>query len=157
MATRVQSELTRLETEERSLQEQLRSLARQQAPLERVTDDATTFIRNWSVVAELLDAATDEERMQLLRHYVEVVELHADVPEGRTGTYAMRIFTEVRSDQGFEWAEITPEPPGGGIAGTETTIGDVAPKDGTADSLTDSRLVCISDGKAPRLGLEPRT
>lgn len=146
----VQSELTRLETEERSLQQQLRSLARRQAPLERITDDATTFIRNWSDVAELLDSATDEERMQLLRHYVEVVELHADDPEGRTGTYAMRLFPEVRPDQGFEWAEITPEPPGGGSAGPETTNGDAAPKDGTADSLTDSRLVCISDGKAPR-------
>lgn len=146
----VQSELTRLETEERSLQQQLRSLTRQQEPLERITDDATTFIKNWSDVAELLDAATDEERMQLLRHYVEVVELHADDPEGKTGTYAMRLFPEVRPEQGFEWPEVTSEPPGGGSAGPETTNGDAIPQDGIAESLTDSRLVCISDGKAPQ-------
>jgi site-specific DNA recombinase len=133
------------------LERQLRTLARRQEPLERITDDATTFVRNWSDVAELLDAATDEERLQLLRHYVEVVELHADDTEGRTGTYAMRLFPEVRPDHGFEWAEVTPEPSAGGSAGPETTNGDATPKGGTADSLTDSRLVCISDGKARRV------
>ena len=62
----------------------------------------------------------------------------------------MRLFPEVRPDQGFEWAEVTPEPPGGdGSAGPVMTNGDATPKEGTADSLTDSRLVCISDGKAP--------
>lgn len=146
----VQSELSRLETEERSLERQLKAVARRQEPLERITDDATIFIHNWGDVAELLDAATDEERTQLLRHYVEVVELHADDPEGRTGTYALRLFPEVRPDQGFEWPEDVPEPPGDGSAGLETTNGDAIPKDGTAVSLTDSRLVCISDGKAPR-------
>ncbi len=153
----VQSELSRLETEDRSLERQLKELARRQEPLERITDDAAIFIRNWGDVAELLDAATDEERMHLLRHYVEVVELHADDPEGRTGTYALRLFPEVRPDQGFEWPEELPEPPDGGSAGLETTNGDATPKDGTAASLTDSRLVCISDGKAPPVGLEPTT
>lgn len=41
---------------------QLRELAKRQGLLERITDDAMTFIRNWGDVAELLDAATDEER-----------------------------------------------------------------------------------------------
>ncbi len=153
----VQSELSRLESEDRSLVRQLKELARRQEPLERITDDAAIFIRNWGDVAELLDAATEEERMHLLRHYVEVVELHAEDPEGRTGTYALRLFPEVRPDQGFEWPEDLPEPPDGGSAGPETTNGDATPQDSTAASLTDSRLVCISDGKAPRLGLEPKT
>ena len=34
---------------------------------------------------------------------------------------------------------------------------DATPQDGTADPLTENRLVCIIEDKAPRLGLEPRT
>lgn len=154
----VQAELTRLESEERGLQKQLRDLGRRQEPLLRITEDAKTFIRSWGDVGELLDAATEEERMLLLRHYVEVVELHATDAKGRTGTYALRLFPEVRPDRGFDWDDSVPEPqPDDGTLDAETTNGDAVQEEGTAVSLTDSRLVCISDGKAPRLGLEPRT
>jgi site-specific DNA recombinase len=154
----VQSELSRLETEERGLHKQLRELAKRQEPLSRITDDAKAFIRNWGDVGELLDSATEEERMLLIRHYVEVVELHAADPKGRTGTYAMRLFPEIRPDRGFDWGEKDADnPPNGGSHCPETTNGDPVDQDGTAESLTDSRLVCISDGKAPPVGLEPTT
>ena len=65
--------------------------------------------------------------------------------------YGLRAYA---GEQGVEWPEELPEPPDGGSAGLEATNGDATPQDGTAASLTDSRLVCISDGKAPRLGLE---
>lgn len=35
------------------------------------------FVRTWEDVGELLDAATHEERLKILRHYVEVIELHS--------------------------------------------------------------------------------
>ncbi|MFO1003804.1 MAG: hypothetical protein U0936_26030 [Planctomycetaceae bacterium] len=50
-------------------------------------------------------AATPEERLELLRHYVEVIELHSDDPKGKTGTYAMRLFPEVRPDRGFDFVD----------------------------------------------------
>lgn len=154
----VRDELTRLEAEDRSLNRQLRELAKRQEPLDRITDDAQGFIRNWTDVGELLDAATEEEQTQLVRHYVEVIELHSSDAKGETGTYAMRLFPEIRPDRGFGWGEDDPSvPPDDGTPSHETTNGDTANEDSTAASLTDSRLVCISDGKAPRVGLEPTT
>ena len=154
----VQSELARLEREDRDLTKRLAELERRQRPLERVTDDAKSFIRNWGDIGELLDAATDEERLQLIRHYVEVVELHATDAKGRAGTYAMRLFPEVRPDHGLDWGTDWPEPgPDDGKPSPETTNGDAIPKDAVPAALTDSRLVCISDEKAPPPGLEPGT
>jgi hypothetical protein len=148
----VQAELTRLEAEDSGLTRQLRELAKRQEPLSRITDDAKAFIQNWADVGELLDVATEEEKTQLIRHYVEVVELHAADAKGETGTYAMRLFPEIRPDRGFDWGETSPEtPPDDGSPIHETTNGDDFSKEATAASLTDSRLVCISDGKAPRV------
>lgn len=147
----VQSELSRLEEEERGILKQLRELGRRQEPLSRITEDAKAFIRSWGDVGELLDAATDEERMHLVRHYVEVVELHPSDPKGKSGTYAMRLFPEIRPDRGFDWGDEGPNgPPDDGSHGPETTNGDAASEDGTAESLTDSGLACISGQKAPR-------
>ena len=41
--------------------------------------------------------------MQLLQHYIEVVELGAIDRQTRTGTYAMQLFPEVRPDRGFDF------------------------------------------------------
>jgi site-specific DNA recombinase len=147
----VQDELGRLEKEQKEIGRQISLIEKQQEPLNRLSDDAKNFIQNWTDMGELLDAATDEERTLVIRHYVEVLELHAT--DAKSGTYALRLFPEVRPDRGFDWTDNGPETP----EGPENTNGGTAPEDDTADSLTDSRLVCISDGKAPRLGLEPRT
>ena len=53
--------------------------------------------------------------------------------------------------------EEPPQVPDDGSPVPETTNGDATPEDGDPALLTDSRLVCITDEKAPRLGLEPRT
>ena len=99
----VQAELERLEAEEGQLKQSLTELARRQAPVERVSDDARSFLESWQDIGDLLDAATPEERMQILQHYIEVVELGAIDPDTRTGTYAMRLFPEVRPDHGFDF------------------------------------------------------
>lgn len=154
----VQSELIRLEQEEREIRRQLATLEKRQAPMERISEDAKAFVRTWEDVGELLDAATHDERLQILRHYVEVIELHSTDPKGRSGTYALRLFPEVRPDRGFDWSdEEPPHGPDDGSPVPEMTNGDATPEDGDPALLTDSRLVCITDEKAPRLGLEPRT
>src|SRR5262245_35792876 len=71
----VQAELERLEAEEDQLKRTLTDLATRQAPVERVSDDARSFLESWQDIGELLEAATPEERLQLLQHYIEVVEL----------------------------------------------------------------------------------
>lgn len=74
-----------------------------------------------------------------------------DLPKVALSNYAMRLFPEVRPDWFVGWSEqyldelIYHE-----MRSPETTNGDAAPEGGTAAVLTDSRLVCISDGKAPR-------
>ena len=107
---------------------------------------------------ELLDAANEEERTQIIWHCIEVIELHASDTKGETGTYAMRLFPEVRPDWFVGWCEQYPdELIYHEMRSPETTNSDAAPEGGTAAVLTDSRLVCISDGKAPPVGLEPTT
>lgn len=152
----VQDELRRLESEEADIRRRLAQIAKRREPMERISDDAKAFVRTWGDVGELLDAATHEERLLILRHYIEVIELHETDPKNKTGTYAMRLFPEVRPDRGFDWAD--DEPPVGpddGSHGLETTNGAATAEDDDPGSLTDSDLVCITDGKAPRHGLEP--
>ena len=154
----VQGELTRLETEDRELDRRLGQLAKRQKPLNQITEDARMFIQNWAEVDELLDAANEEEKTQIIRHYVEVIELHASDTKGETGTYAMRLFPEVRPDWYVGWGEqYRDELIYHDARSPETENGDATAQDGTAASLTESRLVCISDGKAPPVGLEPTT
>ena len=63
----------------------------------------------------------------------------------------MRLFPEVRPDRGFNFSD--EEPPQGSddrSSYPEMTNGDATHEDGDPAVLTDSRLVCITDEKAPR-------
>jgi site-specific DNA recombinase len=146
----VQTELSRLEDEERRIRKELSLVEKRQEPMTRISEDAKAFIRTWEDVGELLDNATQDERLLILRHYVEVIELHCTDAKGKSGTYAMRLFPEVRPDRGFGLGE---EPadfgPDDGSPCPETTNG-VVPGEDDSDVLTDSRLVRVIDQKAPR-------
>ncbi len=117
----VQAELERLEEEEGQIKKNLSDIARRQAPVERVSDDARSFLETWQDIGELLASATPEERMQILQHYIEVVELGQIDPETRTGSYAMRLFPEVRPDRGFDFGRDSG--PDDSTPGPETTNG----------------------------------
>ena len=41
--------------------------------------------------------------MQILQHYIKVIELELIDPQTRTGSYAIRLFPEVRPDRGFDF------------------------------------------------------
>ena len=99
----VRDELERLEAEERRLVATLAQIAKRQAPVERIGRDAQAFLETWQDVGELLAAATTEERLQILQHYIEVIELGNIDRETRTGTYALRLLPEVRPDRGFDF------------------------------------------------------
>src|SRR5206468_4042102 len=66
------------------------------APLAAAVQRAREFVAGWAAVAELLDAAEPDEARLLVQHFVEVVELAHESADGRTGTYALRLFPEVR-------------------------------------------------------------
>ena len=117
-----ESELERLEEEEGQIKTNLVDLAKRQAPVERVSDDARSFLETWQDIGELLEAAMPEERLQLLQHYIEVVELGTIDPETRTGSYAMRLFPEVRPDRGFDFGG--DNGPDDGSSGPEMANGD---------------------------------
>ena len=156
----IQDELNRLEHEDNDIQKRLTGIEQRREPMKRISEDAKAFVRTWDDVGELLEAATHEEQQQLLHHYVEVIELHAYDKKGKKGTYAMRLFPEVRPDRNFEWQEAVPiigSIDAGSDAqesGAETKNG-AADDDDNSDSLSDSDPVCITDQKAPRGGLDP--
>ncbi len=138
----VQGELERWEQEKAALEGQL-AVLRQQAPVERITDDARKFVETWEDIAEVIAAATDEERRELLQHYIEVIELRTTDPKARTGTYALRLFPEVRPDRTFEWDESD------AIPGPQMANGDDTPQDGIAVLTQDARAVRTTSGKLP--------
>ena len=119
----VQAELERLEAEEGQLKNNLSDIAKRQPPVERVSDDARSFLESWQDIGELLVSATPEERLQILEHYIEVVELGHIDQETRTGSYTMRLFPEVRPDRGFDFGG--DNGPDGSTPGSETTNGAV--------------------------------
>ena len=82
-----------------------------------------SFLETWQDVGELLASATPEEQMQILQHYIEVVELGPIDPETRTGSYAMRLFPEVRPHRGFDFGGNSG--PDDASSGPETTNGAV--------------------------------
>lgn len=144
----VQDELERLESEATDLKHQLKDLSQQQAPVEQITDQARSFVKNWEDIGELIDAATAEECRELLQHYIEVIELHSTDPKGRTGTYALRLFPEVRPDRDFAWndndpSEFLQQP------ALATKNGDGAQEDAIAVLTSDDVLFERSSGKLP--------
>jgi site-specific DNA recombinase len=153
----VQAELERLETEEGHLKQSLADIATRQAPIERVSDDARSFLETWQDVGELLVAATPGERLQILQHYIEVVEIGSIDRETRTGTYAMRLFPEVRPDRGFDFGGEKDRGPDDGTPGPETSSGVVVPGGGGPAVLTEDGFVRTTVQKAPRVGFEPTT
>jgi len=98
----VESELRQLEKEDKSLDQQLAQIENDQQPAQRISEDAKIFIESWEDVGEILDAATPDEQSQILRHYIEVLELQPS-DDGKTGTYVLKLFPEVRPDRGFDW------------------------------------------------------
>jgi hypothetical protein len=114
--------LERLEAEEEQVKKNLADIAKRQAPVERVSDDARSFLETWQDIGELLRSATPEERMQILQHYIEVIELGLIDRDTRTGSYAMRLFPEVRPDRGFDFG--SDNGPDDGSPAPETTNGD---------------------------------
>ncbi len=133
----VQAELERLETEEGQLKSNLSGIAKRQAPVERVNDDARTFLESWQDIGELLESATPQERLQILQHYIEVVELGMIDSATRTGSYAMRLFPEVRPDRGFDFGG--DNGPDDSNPGPETTNGAIpASENGSA---------CVNPGR----------
>lgn len=125
----VRSELERLESEEGQIRQSLVEIGKRQAPVARVGEDAKAFLDTWQDIGELLESATPEEQMQILQHYIEVIELGAIDPDSKTGTYAMRLFPEVRPDRGFDFdADDCPDEPS---PGPEMANGD-ATKNGCA-------------------------
>ncbi len=148
----VESELRRLESEDRQLDDRIKELRSGQEPMDRLSRDARSFLASWEDVGDVLDAATDEERGIILRHYIDVLEIKPDDAKGETGTYRLKLFPEVRPDRGFGDQGAAPEPTPPDLP---TKNGDGTPVGDVPDSLTDSGSVCITDRKAPRGGLNP--
>src|SRR5438034_648900 len=73
----VQEELAGLGDEKTQLEERLDQLTQCRAPVDATTEAARQFIESWQRVADLLAEATDEEKITLVQHLVEVVELRS--------------------------------------------------------------------------------
>ena len=82
----MQAELEGLVAEELGLKGTLKAIAKRQAPVERIGRDTQAFLETWQDVGELLEAATPEERHQILQHYIEVIELGTETTNGAIAT-----------------------------------------------------------------------
>ena len=143
MDVSVKDELVKLEEEKRQLRDRLRDHAEQATPkTAAATAAAKRFIDTWSSMGELLKQATPEEQRTILQHYIEVVEITFDDPVGKIGKYVLRLFPEVRP------LDATP---------SRNENGTPIPGGDGGSVLTEDRIVCQSESKAPRQGLEPWT
>jgi hypothetical protein len=134
----IRDELTRLEHEKRELQDRLEELQEQKIPLDQVMALAKKFIENWPGVGDLLKEATGDEQRIIIEQHVEVIQLTPTAPDGKSGTYILRLFPEAKPNR---------DSGNGPSVQPQRTNGD--PK------LTESPLVREVDEKAPRQGLEP--
>jgi DNA invertase Pin-like site-specific DNA recombinase len=130
----IKDELTRLEREKGELQARLEELQQQKTPVDQILTLAKTFIENWPGVGELIREATGDERRGILEQYVEVVQMTPTGPDGKSGTYALRLFPEATPDRDTH----------GGVEPGENHRANDDPV------LTESSLVRKVDEKAPR-------
>lgn len=135
----IKDELTRLEEEKHELETRLDELLRQKTPLDQVMILAKKLIQSWEGVGELLQQATGDERRIIIEQHVEVIQLTPTSPDGKSGTYVLRLFPEA-----------TPER----VTGDDASL--TPPESANGDPvLTESPLVREVGEKAPRQGLEP--
>ena len=133
----IKDELGQLEKEKSELETQVKELQTRRLPLDAVTAQARSFIENWKGLGDLFEAATTDEKADILKHYVEVVELKPVAEDGKSGQYWLRLFPE---------------------AAAPKRLDKFQPNRSNDDpALTESPLVREVDEKAPPLGLEPRT
>jgi len=95
----IRDELARLEHEKRELQDRLEELQEQKTPLDQVMALAKKFIENWPGVGDLLKEATGEEQRIIIEQYVEVIQRTPTAPDGKSGTYVLRLFPEATPDR----------------------------------------------------------
>ena len=99
---------------------------------------------------------TDEEKKQILQHYVEVIEFRETDADGKVGVYALQLFPEVRHyfnpDDGDNVGDSArlpgpPTPPRTPQAANVATL----PKEGNTAPLTaEDAVVCTGVELAPR-------
>lgn len=116
-------------------------MSKRKDPLDQISSQARQFVETWKNVGQLLDQADAEEQRLILQHYVEVIELRATDSKGKIGTYALRLFPEVRP---FTCREDESKKAEGPAAHSPR---------GGSPLLTDDGQVLETVGKAPRGGL----
>lgn len=134
----VGEELTALEQERKLYEARLEQLRERAVPLDQTASLAKNFIKNWSGLGELLAAADGDQKHAIVRHFVEVIELHSNDPSGKEGTYLLRLFPEAQL---------------AGNAGVKTA----RQNENGGSVLTEPPLVRQVDDSAPPVGLEPTT
>jgi len=95
----IRDELAALEQEKRELQRRLDELQEQKTPLDQVMALAKKFIENWPGVGDLLKQATGDEQRVIIEQHVEVIQLTPTAPDGKSGTYVLRLFPEATPDR----------------------------------------------------------
>jgi hypothetical protein len=137
----VQDELARLEQERRELHDRSEGLHQQKMPLDQVMTLAKKFIENWPGVGDLLKEATGDEQRIIIEQHVDVIQLTPTTPDGKSGTYVLRLFPAATPDRDAGNDTLP--------AQTERANGDPV--------LTESPPVREVSETAPPVGLEPTT
>lgn len=92
----IKDRLAHLEAEDKSLTAELDRVSGLRQPLAAKSDAAAAFLSTWAGVGNLLGEVSDEEKQEILRHYVEVVEFRKTDDGGKVGVYAIQLLPEVR-------------------------------------------------------------
>lgn len=143
--------LARLEAEDKSLSAELERVVGLQQPLTAKTDAAAAFLSTWAGVGNLLGEVSDEEKQQILQHYVEVIEFRKTDDGGKAGVYAIQLFPEVRQyfDPGDADGDVPASCP---PRSPKTPSGATSPEEGGPAALTSKDAsVCRSVCLAPRV------
>jgi uncharacterized protein (UPF0335 family) len=90
----VRDEMERLSGEKAQLQTRIEELAERSRPAEALSDAGKKSIESWGTIGELLDDADPAEQRQILRQYIEWVELRSEGKREKVGTYRLRLFAE---------------------------------------------------------------
>lgn len=90
----VRDEMEKLSGEKTQLQTLIEELAERSRPAEALSDAGKKFIESWGTIGALLDGAEPAEQRQILRQYIEWVELRSKGKREKVGTYRLRLFAE---------------------------------------------------------------
>ena len=106
----VRDEMEKLSGEKAQLQMRIEDLSERSRPAEALSNAGKKFVESWGTIGELLEDADPAEQRQILRQYINRVELRSEGKRAKVGTYRLWLYPDATANENAEGKSLTDFP-----------------------------------------------